>query len=153
VPFFLEEGAAVCRGRGEQVERIGSPIPLHFVVVKPPADLSTADVYRTYDAIGEAGRDHESSRIEDAAAALRGGRLLQLAAAMRNMLQGAAARLTPWIEQARAAFAELDFLAHQLSGSGSAYFGLCRHARHAHRLASVLKTRGVGLVYSLRSCP
>jgi 4-diphosphocytidyl-2-C-methyl-D-erythritol kinase len=72
---------------------------------------------------------------------------------MRNALQGAAARLTPWIEKARAAFAEHDFLAYQLSGSGSAYFGLCRHACHARRLASVVKTRGVGLVYALRSCP
>jgi 4-diphosphocytidyl-2-C-methyl-D-erythritol kinase len=71
---------------------------------------------------------------------------------MRNRLESAAAVLTPWIAQAREWFSELDFVAHQLSGSGSAYFGVCRHAQHARRLASILRTRQLGLVYATRSC-
>jgi 4-diphosphocytidyl-2-C-methyl-D-erythritol kinase len=151
VPFFLAGRAAVCRGRGEEVEPIHGARPLHFVLVKPPVGLSTADVYRAYD--GESRQDGGPSCIGEAISGLRSGRLMQLASAMRNALETAAARLTPWVEQVRSAFADLDFLAHQLSGSGSAYFGLCRHRQHAHRLASVLKNRGVGLVYALRSCP
>ena len=38
--------AAVCRGRGERVEPLPLPQPLHFVLVCPPVGLSTADVYR-----------------------------------------------------------------------------------------------------------
>jgi 4-diphosphocytidyl-2-C-methyl-D-erythritol kinase len=71
---------------------------------------------------------------------------------MRNGLEAAAAKLSPWIERLRAAFGQLDFLAHQLSGSGPAYFGVCRHARHARRLASVLRRRQLGLIYVTRSC-
>ena len=49
VPFFLAHSAAICRGRGEQVERIAGTVPLHVVIVKPPAALSTAEVYRALD--------------------------------------------------------------------------------------------------------
>lgn len=152
VPFFLADGAAVCRGRGEHVERVAA-VPLHFVLAKPPVDLSTAEVYRAYDALDTSGPHRERSHLDDAVKALRSGRLAQLAAAMHNGLQAAAAASTPWVEKARAAFSRLDFLAHQLSGSGSTYFGLCRHAQHARRLASALRNRDVGLVYALRSCP
>jgi 4-diphosphocytidyl-2-C-methyl-D-erythritol kinase len=72
---------------------------------------------------------------------------------MRNALQQAASSLSPWVDRLRAAFDELDFVGHQLSGSGSAYFGVCRHAQHARRLADILRSRQLGLVYATRSCP
>jgi 4-diphosphocytidyl-2-C-methyl-D-erythritol kinase len=71
---------------------------------------------------------------------------------MHNGLQAAAASLTPWVGQVSALFDRLDLAAHQLSGSGSAYFGLCRHAPHARRLAAFLRTRQLGLVYATSSC-
>src|SRR5205823_2480704 len=42
VPFFLGHGPALCRGRGEQIEPVGGLGCLHFVLVRPPAGLSTA---------------------------------------------------------------------------------------------------------------
>ena len=47
---------------------------------------------------------------------------------MHNRLQAAASLLSPCVEKLRRVFAEFDFVAHQLTGSGSAYFGICRHA-------------------------
>ena len=41
VPFFLGSQAAVCRGRGEQIEELSGLGALHFVVVRPPEGLST----------------------------------------------------------------------------------------------------------------
>ena len=46
VPSFFAGGPAVCRGRGEQVEPVAGLGMLHFVVVRPPAGLATADGYR-----------------------------------------------------------------------------------------------------------
>ena len=46
IPLFLRDGASVCRGRGEIVETVPSSPILHFVLVRPPVGLSTADVYR-----------------------------------------------------------------------------------------------------------
>jgi 4-diphosphocytidyl-2-C-methyl-D-erythritol kinase len=153
VPFFLNDQAAICRGRGERVETIHDVIPLHFVMVKPPAELRTADVYRTLGATVLDGPVSPSPRVNSLIAALQRGRLLEIGRLMRNGLQTAAAELSPWIERVRSAFHELDCVAHQLSGSGAAYFGLCRHAEHARRMASVLRTRALGTVYALRSYP
>ena len=46
VPFFNHVPAAVCRGRGEQVEEVPLNDRYHFVLVCPPVGVSTADVYR-----------------------------------------------------------------------------------------------------------
>jgi 4-diphosphocytidyl-2-C-methyl-D-erythritol kinase len=154
VPFFLGRGAAICRGRGEQVERLAGTAPLDVVIVKPPTSLATADVYRTLDRLqagGECPAGHGERSLAALTDALRRGTINDLGQWMSNRLQAAAAVLSTWIGRVQAAFAELDFLGHQLSGSGSAYFGVCRHARHARRLATILKLRQLGLVYVTRS--
>jgi 4-diphosphocytidyl-2-C-methyl-D-erythritol kinase len=151
VPFFLAGGAAICRGRGERVERLPPERPLHFIVVQPPDGLSTADVYRAFDALEPTPPGDEPERLHYIGPTIAGLRRRNLDW-VRNALQAAAASLSPWVERMRAAFGRLDFLAHQLSGSGLAYFGICRHARHARRLASILRTWQLGHVYVTRSC-
>jgi 4-diphosphocytidyl-2-C-methyl-D-erythritol kinase len=150
VPFFVYGGTAICRGRGERVERLPAMPTLHFVVAKPPGGLSAGEVYRSYDQLSESARIGDRRPL--ISMSVRGRRWGDLRRWMRNRLESAAASLTPWVAQARAVFSELDFVAHQLSGSGSAYFGVCRHAQHARRLASILRTRQLGLVYATRSC-
>jgi 4-diphosphocytidyl-2-C-methyl-D-erythritol kinase len=156
VPFFLTHGAAVCRGRGEIVERLPCVAPFHVVIVKPPVALATREVYDRLDAqppIETVQRaEGRKGRLEALARALRQGNHFGLDQWICNRLQAAAYALSPWIGRLRAEFAALDFLGHQLSGSGTAYFGVCRHAQHARRLASILKTRQLGLVYVTRSC-
>lgn len=156
VPFFLSHGAAICRGRGEVVEPLRNTVPLHVVIVKPPAALATREVYGKLDELsprdsvrGEAG---SQPRIGALSRALRQGDLFSVGRRMSNRLQAAADALSPWIGRVRTAFAALDFLGHQLSGSGAAYFGVCRHAQHAQRLATILRTRQLGLVFVTSSC-
>ena len=132
-------------------------VPLDVVIVKPPASLATADVYRALDRLpvrtDRRAADHaEQSLAALARSAASAATFNDLGQWMGNRLQAAAAVLSPWIDRVQAAFAELDFLGHQLSGSGSAYFGICRHAQQARRLASILKSRQLGLVYVTRSC-
>jgi 4-diphosphocytidyl-2-C-methyl-D-erythritol kinase len=156
VPFFLSRGAAICRGRGERVEQIDGAVPLNVVIVKPPEGLATAEVYRTWDSLTRASNarssDQDPHRLLKLAAALRRGDLAALARYVGNQLQAAAASLSPWIARIETACAGLDFIAHQLTGSGTAYFGVCRHAQHARRLATILRTRRLGLVCATRTC-
>jgi 4-diphosphocytidyl-2-C-methyl-D-erythritol kinase len=150
-PFFLTGRAALCRGRGERVTPIAPMRKLHFVVVKPPVELKTADVYAAHDLIdSKTARpaQGESAEVAAAFASNRGGEWKQR---LHNRLQPAAAVLTPWVERLRAAFSGLDCLAHQLTGAGSAYFGICRHAQHARRVATLLRKQQLGLVYATRS--
>jgi 4-diphosphocytidyl-2-C-methyl-D-erythritol kinase len=153
VPFFLTSGPAICRGRGEHVERISGTIPFHCVIVKPAAGLPTSGVYDTWDSLhGDSNVEPRDGRLSELVTTLRDGNLNQLGRWMDNGLQAAAARLSPWVDRMRAAFAQLDLVAHQLTGSGSAYSGVCRHAQHARRLASILRTRQLGSVFVTQSC-
>jgi 4-diphosphocytidyl-2-C-methyl-D-erythritol kinase len=146
VPFFLAGGSAVCRGRGERVEPVSDIGAWSFVVVRPPEGLATAAVYRACRPADEPwplAPLVEALRKGDGGSA---GRLLW------NRLQPAAEGLSPWIGRLREVFAGLDCLGHGMSGSGTSYFGLCRHARHARRVARRLEALGVGSVFAVRSC-
>ncbi|HEX7376153.1 MAG TPA: 4-(cytidine 5'-diphospho)-2-C-methyl-D-erythritol kinase [Pirellulales bacterium] len=144
VPFFLYGGAAVCRGRGDLIEPVRGLGRLHFVVAKPAAGLATAEVYR---ACRPASQPRRAGGLLDA---LRKGALNEAAAGLHNALEAAAMSLSPVVARLSQEFARLDFLGRRMSGSGTSYFGLCRHARHARRLAAYLRARGVGQVYAVQ---
>jgi 4-diphosphocytidyl-2-C-methyl-D-erythritol kinase len=157
VPFFLSSGAAICRGRGERVEPIPSTLPLNVVIVMPTDGLATADVYRAWDNRNTpvektVNAERGPRRVSELVSALRHGELATIGRTMINDLQSAAASMSPAIARIQAAFARFDFVGHQLTGSGTAYFGICRHAQHARRLASILRTLQLGLVYTARTC-
>jgi len=145
VPFFLGRGAAICRGRGERVEPLAGTGPLDFVVVRPPQGLSTSQVYENCRV------SDEPRRLGPLVAALRAGDFRGVARESFNRLEEAAAALSGWVGRLRASFAEQDCVAAQLSGSGSGYFGICRHARHARHVARRLRSRGVGHVYAVHT--
>ena len=142
VPFFLQGGACLCRGRGEQIEPVSGLKPLHLVVVRPPGGLATAAVYRACSPAAQ------PRRADALVAAACGGDAAQVGRLLFNRLQEAAERLSPWIERLRDAFGRLDCLGHQMSGSGTSYLGLCRHAGHARGVAARLRAAGWGAVFA-----
>jgi 4-diphosphocytidyl-2-C-methyl-D-erythritol kinase len=146
VPFFLVGGPAVCRGRGERIEPVGGLGPLHFVVARPPVGLATAEVY------GVCRPAEQPLPVAPLVEALRRGDAKEAGRLLHNRLQGAAETLSPWMKKLREAFAAQDFLGHGMTGSGTSYFGLCRHARHARHLARRLRATGLGSVFAVRSC-
>ncbi len=143
IAFFLQRQAAVCRGRGELVEPLAGLVPLHFVIVHPPAGLSTAEVYANCRATD---KTFTAAALVDA---WRRGPTAEVGRLLHNRLEDAAARISPWIGRLRDEFNKLDFLGHQMTGSGSAYFGICRHAKHARRLAAALRNRGFTQVFAV----
>lgn len=151
VPFFLSSGpkgrgAAICRGRGEMIEPVKLP-PLHVVIVRPPVGLSTPLVYQTLGyKVGQ--RTDAPVASEPLARRLAAGQVAPAARMLNNRLEGPAARLTPWIARLADEFSRLDVLGHQMSGSGSSYFGLCMSSRQARRVAARLRARGVGTVFA-----
>ena len=146
VPFFLAGGAAVCRGRGERIERLPSLVDMHFVVVRPPEGLSTPAVY------GLCRPAETAKSSAPIIAAFEKGNVGEAGRLLFNRLEPAASRLSSWIARLQRLFQQSDCLGHGMSGSGSAYFGLCRHAFHARRMARHLESRGVGRVFAVRSC-
>ena len=146
VPFFLVAAPAVCRGRGERITPVAGLGMLHFVVVRPPEGLATAAVY------GACRSAAEPRKIAPLIKALQQGDWKQAGRRLHNRLQPAAEGLSPWIKRLHQEFSQENFVGHGMSGSGTSYFGLCRHARHARRCARRLETNGLGVVFAVRSC-
>ena len=140
VPFFFGSGAAICRGRGERIEPLRVPARMHVVVVRPPVGLSTAEVYR------HCTPADRPVAIAPLRLALQCGEWSQVGRRLHNRLEPAAAKLTPWIHRLRSVFDRLDCLGQQMTGSGTSYYGICRNAGHARRVAARLRGQGLGYV-------
>lgn len=135
VPFFLNPTAALCQGRGEIVTPLRCRSPLWFVVVKPPVGLSTQAVYASFSP------PRSPYFAEELAENLRVRGPYDVGRHMRNRLQSVAEELAPEIRQAAQAFAKLGCCGHQMSGSGTAYFGLFPNRMAAHRATVLLRSR------------
>jgi 4-diphosphocytidyl-2-C-methyl-D-erythritol kinase len=146
VPLFFTAGPAVCRGRGEQVAAVAGLGALSFVVIKPPAGLSTAAVYRV------CRRADRPLPLQPLLAALARGDLAAAGRLLFNRLEEAAEALSPWVRRLLGELAAVDCLGHGMTGSGTCCFGLCRHARHARRTAGRLQARGLGVALAVGGC-
>ena len=148
VPFFLGRAARrVCRGRGERVEPVGACSPL--ALCRGSSARGTLD-RRGLRAVP--GAEQNRSRVEPLVAALRAGDARHLQRSGYT---------TAWKKRPRrcrrgsgdcsASLPARTAWPSQMSGSGTSYFGICRHARHARRGAAVASA-GVGQVYAVRGC-
>jgi 4-diphosphocytidyl-2-C-methyl-D-erythritol kinase len=148
VAFFVDgTSAAVCHGRGEIIEPLDVPLGLHFVIVRPRTGLSTAQVYK------HAQVPAAKKSVHDLSAALRAGRKGLVGRLLHNRLQPPAERLNPEVQRLQTLFSRLPVVGHQMSGSGTAYFGLCDSARHAQSLAGRLRGARVGRVWVAQCRP
>jgi len=147
IGFFLGgSSTAVCRGRGELVEPLQLPMGLHFVVARPSSGLSTPAVFKHCQP-GQSDRD-----VGEFLAALQRPGLGQMVRLLLNDLQSPAERLNDQVRDLRERFAKLPVIGHQMSGSGTSYFGICSSARHAGAIASRLRSEGVPWVQIARTC-
>ena len=148
VAFFLSDSpVALCVGRGEQIEPLPIPTALHFVVAKSASGLSTPAVYR--QCFPDASGQQVGGFVESLAAGAIGG----MARRLHNGLQAPAEALSSDVRELRKLFEQLPVAGHQMSGSGSSYFGMCASRRQALRVASRLRSAGVPWVQVVRCCP
>jgi 4-diphosphocytidyl-2-C-methyl-D-erythritol kinase len=154
VPFFLAGQTAICRGRGERVEPVVNFPRLNVVVVAPRDGVSTADCFRELAAPAWEGSPATlgAGRLAELIDLLRRGSLRAAMQRIGNSLQAPARQLCPTIERLGIAFAALGCYAHQLTGSGSAYFGVMRSARHARQAAAMLTAANLGTVFTTATC-
>ncbi len=147
VPFFLAgTNAAICRGRGESIEPIRFATSLHFVIVKPAAGLSTAQVFQNCQPAQTPNLTQELVR------SLHGGDLGRAGKQFFNRLGAPAEKLCEQVSQLRDRFAGLPVLGHLMSGSGTSYFGLCHNSQQARQLAGRLRATHPGQVFDVQSC-
>lgn len=135
VAFFLHGGCALLSGTGDIFEHSLAPRKESVVLIRPDAGLSTAEVYRAFDAMGDA---FDKQAGEEARLAGKASEV-----ALYNNMQAPACALLPELSRI---FAWLDeqpeALEALLSGSGSAVFAVCGTFDQAHALAAGAKQQG-----------
>ena len=138
VPFFLEGGAALMSGRGDELTRRLKPIHADMVLVKPAASVPTGEAYRAFDAAPTTGG--EARHVADA---LRAQDVSALGTALANNMTPASSSLVPDIAEALAWLSsEQGVLGAAMAGSGSAVFAICADPSAAQRLARLGGERG-----------
>jgi 4-diphosphocytidyl-2-C-methyl-D-erythritol kinase len=135
ITYFLYEGTALCRGRGEQVEPLKSSYGWPVVLVQPPFGLSTADVFRTVK-IPTQPRP-SAALVEE----LKIGSSLGQSNCLFNRLEESAMKHNEWFCPTRQLFREAGAVAAQMTGSGSCFFGIFANQEMAQTAAKMIGSR------------
>lgn len=134
VPFFIRGGTALATGRGEKLEALPKMPQCWLVIVKPEESHSTAAMYAAIDSAES--RSGSDSRI--VLEGLNSGDLAKIAAGLSNDFQQVlpeGSAIPAIVETLR----QQGALNAQMTGSGSAVFGLFHRREDAEVAASVLK--------------
>jgi 4-diphosphocytidyl-2-C-methyl-D-erythritol kinase len=145
VPVFFAGGAALVGGRGERIEPVPGIPPLHAVIARPLAGLSTAAVYAR--CAPEAGRRGAARRLAEALVA---SRCQAATALMHNSLEPPARAMCADVDRLLRDFLRAGAVHPLLTGSGSACFAVLRTALEARRVAARLEMAGWPGVFVVR---
>jgi 4-diphosphocytidyl-2-C-methyl-D-erythritol kinase len=156
VPYFIatqQPGtAAICRGRGEQVETINAMGCLHFVLIKPARGISTKELFAQVDIQAIRSQRESTSVLPQLIDALRRGNLAIACELISNDLEAIALANHPWLRQLCNELKQHSRCGHWMTGSGSTYVCLVRTAKQAQHIASTLRARQLGEVFTTMSC-
>lgn len=119
VPLFIRGGALLMEGIGEKLTPL-APLQGWLLLVKPTVSLATPPMYRAWD---ESGLESENA-TPDLLKALESGDLKQVAKKMGNDFERIVDELTLTPRICDGLLHAVAALGAQMSGSGSACFGL-----------------------------
>lgn len=120
VPYCLEESPAIVNGIGESVTAFGFLSEQWLVLLKPKESLSTKEVFSQYADIN----DNQKFNLQKSLIAIKNNNFFLLNIYGGNSLEAAAISLLPKIDNMKRSLIKQGALFSQMSGSGSAVFGV-----------------------------
>ena len=138
VPFCIRGGTALAEGIGDVLTKLPTPQGVRIVLVKPPIAVSTAQVYRDYDAIAS---ERKALDTEGLLRLLQGGDAdaKSLSPYLGNALAAVTEKQHPRIEEIRKAMLSAGADGALMSGSGPSVFGVFSEEEAAKRAAGQLR--------------
>lgn len=118
VGFFIKNKVALCTGRGEVVNTLDIAMPkLNILLIKPNVGLSTKEIYKNYEYLGESKEDKINGIIK----ALKNKRMDELKRNIFNDLEAVSLRVS---KELRDLYNEIKELGIDVfvSGSGPTMF-------------------------------
>ena len=135
VPFCVVCGTAMVEGRGERLRKLPDMPDCIFVVVKPEFSVSTPELYRKIDSVAIAHRP-DNRAMESA---LLAGDLEKVAANVYNVFDPVVTEDHLELNYIKSLFHQYGAIGYQMTGSGSAVFGIVSEFEVAAVLCNMLK--------------
>ncbi len=137
VPFCVLGGTALVEGRGELLTKLPDAPELFFVVCKPDFSVSTAQLYRKLDeSFIEKRPDHRAMQAN-----LQKGELLGIGGSLCNVFEPVVMQEHFDINFIRSMLYTYGAYGAQMTGSGSAVFGIFDSFEYATVACTMLKDK------------
>lgn len=134
VPFCVLGGTALCEGRGEVVTILPPAPKLLITLCKPDFGISTKALYEKIDATEITDRPDNEAMIK----VLCAGNVPEIGQLLKNVFEPVAIAGHPEIESIKQTMRSCGALGTQMTGSGSAVFGIFNKKEDAEAAARAL---------------
>ena len=135
VPFCVLCGTAMVEGRGDRIRRMTDIPDCIFVVCKPEFSVSTAELYKKLDE-KVIGRRPEHQAME---AAFLAGDLEKIVTNIYNVFDPVVTEEHLELNYIKSIMNSYGAVGMQMTGSGSAVFGICSNFENAAVICNMLK--------------
>ena len=135
VPFCVVCGTAMVEGRGERLRKLPNMPDCIFVVVKPEFSVSTPELYKKIDTVTIARRP-DNKAMESA---LLAGDLQKVVENVCNVFDPVVTEEHMELNYIKSLFHQYGAVGYQMTGSGSAVFGIVSEFEIAAVLCNMLK--------------
>ena len=145
IPFFIKGKTALCSGRGEKITPIEVKSEMNYLVIFPHINISTATIYRNL-------KIDLTKKIIDVSFflnALKHPKVAGISKLLFNRLEEVVFTTYPDLLDVKKALDHFDFCGLSVSGSGSAFFGLCKDKQQAEAIKSKIELSSIGNVFAV----
>ena len=145
VPFFIKGKTSLCSGRGEKITPIEVKSEMNYLVIFPHINISTATIYRNL-------KIDLTKKIIDVSFflnALKHHKAAGISKLLFNRLEEVIFTTYPDLLDVKKVLGHYDFCGLSVSGSGSAFFGLCRDRQQAKAIKSKIELSSIGNVFAV----
>ncbi len=134
VSFCVHGGTALATGRGEKLKHIATPPHCWVILAKPVIGVSTAEVYRQYDA-----SKVEHPNVQRMIEAIEAKDYKEMCGSLGNVLESVTLKMYPEVDMIKRQMKRFGADAVLMSGSGPTVFGLIQYESKVQRIYNGLR--------------
>ncbi len=145
IPFFIKGKTSLCSGRGEKITPIEVKSEMNYLIIFPHINISTTTIYRNL-------KIDLTKKIIDVSFflnALKHHKVSGISKLLFNRLEEVIFATYPDLLDVKKALGNFDFCGLSISGSGSAFFGLCKDRQQAESIKGKIELNNIGNVFSV----
>ena len=143
IPFFINGKTALCRGRGELITPVEVRNRMDYIILFPRVHISTETIYKNLKIDLTKKRKDVSFFLD----ALKYSEVASISKLLFNRLEEIIFATYPDLLQVKSTLESFGFCGLSISGSGSAFFGLCNDRHQAEVIKSKIELSGMGNVF------